>query len=84
MISATEVFERIDEYLKKNYVNIARCTMPYCSLSEDKIKGKTVFRVELRIEFVDQEHPKSAIAEVDPNTGNILLYQEGFTWQCWT
>ena len=82
-ISATEVFDKVAEYVRKNYENVETIRMPYCSLSEKYPSKEKIYRVELRIKIEGQDYPKSAIAEVDAETGNVIMFKEGFTWRYW-
>ena len=82
-ISATEVFDKVAEYVRKNYKEVESIRMPYVSLTEDYLIKKKIYRVQLEIKLKDEKYPKSAIGEVDAETGNIIMFKEGYTWQYW-
>ena len=82
-ISATDVFDKVAEYVRKNYEKVESIRMPYCSLTEDYLSKKKLYRVELKIKLEEEHYPKSAIAEVDAESGNITMFKEGYTWTYW-
>ena len=83
-ISATDVFDKVAEYVRKNEEKLESIEMPYCSLTKEYPSQEKVYRVELKIKIKGEPFPKSAIANVDSESGNIIMYKTGYTWQYWT
>jgi hypothetical protein len=83
-ISATEVFDKVAEYVRKNEERVESIKMPYCSLAEEYPSKEKVYRVELKIKLKDESYHRSAIAKVDAESGNIIMYKDGYTWTYWT
>ena len=82
-ISATEVFDKVEEYARKTEEGVESIKMPYCSLAEEEPSKEKVYRVELKIKLKDESYHRSAIAKVDAESGNIVMYKEGYTWNYW-
>jgi hypothetical protein len=80
-VGASEIFDKMSEYLRKNYPDIESFTMPYCSLSEDE-KGK-YYRVQISFKRKGQLWSQTAIARANADNGNIEMFKEGFTWTFW-
>jgi len=81
VVGVSEVFDKMSEYLKKNYPDLESFTMPYCSLSENE-KGKH-YRIQISFKRKGQTYPQTAIALADAETGNIIKFEEGFIWRFW-
>ncbi len=84
-ISATDVFDKVSAYVRKNHGNVESLTIPYCSLKEDYPSKKKVYRVQIEMKIKGDIFPlsKTAIAEVDPENGNITMFKDGYTWTYW-
>jgi len=82
-ISSSDVFDIIDEFLKKKYKgrNYKRFEMPICELVSDVTEGK-YYKVQITILFGEIfGWGESAIVKVDPYDGAITLFKEGHVWQ---
>lgn len=82
VVGATEIFDKINAYVRKQYPDITQLSMPYCSLSVDE-KGKH-YRIQINFLRKGELFFKSAVATADPDTGTVTMYKEGYTWQYWT
>ena len=83
-ISATDVFDIIEEYVRKNHETVEKIRMPYCSIEKDYQTKEKNYRIELRIRLKDESFDRSAIAKVDAENGNIVMYQDGKNWAYWS
>lgn len=81
VVGANDVFEKISDYVRKQYSDIEELSMPYCSLAEDK--EERYYRVQISFRRKFDIFYRSAIAKADPTTGDITMYKEGFTWRFW-
>jgi len=86
VVGSNEIFDEMGKYLKRNYKNLVDFEMPYCSLQVG-LDGCKVYRVQVNLRLrgsrAGMRNSKSAIAEVDPTTGKILKFKDGYTWQFW-
>jgi|WetSurMetagenome_2_1015567.scaffolds.fasta_scaffold304912_1 hypothetical protein len=83
-ISDEEVFEKAQEYLKRNYPDARKVTMPYCSFYNDISNRKKYFKVQLNYRREPDTHDKSTVFEVNPDTGNIEMFKENYNWTYWS
>lgn len=82
-VGAGDVFEKVKQYLEKNYPNLESFTMPYYSLYESMLEKKKYYRVEIAFKRKGDLFNRSAILKANPETGEIEMFKEGFTWQSW-
>ena len=78
---ASEIFDKMGAYLKRNYPDLESFTMPYCSLAEDE-KGKH-YRVQISLKRKGQSWSQTAVARANVDSGDIEMFKEGFTWTYW-
>ena len=83
ILSATDVFEKIEELLVKKYPKLEKFDMPYCSLVSETDTKEKKYRVQVEIHFKDKFLSKSAVAEIDAKSGAITMFKEGFQWEIW-
>lgn len=82
-VGAGEVFDKVKQYLEKNYPDLESVTMPYCSLYESTLEKKTYYRVQISYKRKGDSWNRSAILQANPNTGEIEMFKDGFTWNYW-
>ena len=82
-VGATEVFEKVKQYLQKNYPDLESFTMPYCSLYESVLEKKKYYRVQVNFKRKGDILTRSAILQANSETGAIEMFKEGFTWTYW-
>lgn len=78
--SVTQVFDKVGEYLKKNYENLENYTMPYCSLYEDTIKKKRYYRANINFKLKDDSYSRIACIKASVETGDIEYFIAGKHW----
>ena len=76
------VHKKMAEYLRANYGDkLESFEIPYVSLySSEK---ETYYRIEVRFKKKDDPLWRSAIAKADPETGDIIMFKEGYRWEYW-
>jgi hypothetical protein len=82
-ISATDVFDIFEKFLTKKYDALENFEMPYCSLVENPSTKKREYRVQIKLRFKNRIFSESLVATVDPETGNITSFKEGYSWDKW-
>lgn len=82
-VGASEVFGKAKEYLQKNYPDLESFTMPYCSLYESILEKKKYYRVQISFKRKGDLFNRSGILQANPETGNIEMFKEGYTWTQW-
>ncbi len=83
-VGAGEVFDKVKQYLQKNYPNLESLTMPYCSLYEGIFEKTRYYRVQVSYRLKGDTFNRSAILQANPDTGEIEMFKDGFTWTYWT
>ena len=67
-VGATEVFEKVKQYLQKNYPDLESFTMPYCSLYESVLEKKKYYRVQVNFKRKGDILTRSAILQANSET----------------
>ena len=81
-ISPDEVFENTKLYLLSSYPDATDITMLYCSLNSP-LSRKRYFRVQLNYHRITKS-TRSAIFQVDAESGAIELFKENYTYTYWS
>lgn len=82
-IGASDVFEKVKEYLGKNYPDLQSFAMPYCTLYEDTVGKRRYYRVQVSYKRKGDIFDRSAIFQANCETGAVEMFKEGFTWSYW-
>jgi hypothetical protein len=82
-MSREEVFEKAKLYLQSNYADARDITMPYCSLNNGTLYKDGYFKVQLNYRRTT-DTPRSAIFQVNAESGAIELFKENYNWTYWS
>jgi len=82
VVGATTIHKKLEEYLKRNYLDIEEWRITFCVL-ETKLKTGEPDHYKINIEFrrKGQTLDRVALAKADPNTGEIIEFKEGYYWR---
>lgn len=82
-VGAGEVFDKVKQYLQKNHPSLESLTVPYCSLYEGIFEKVRHYRVQVSYRLKGDMFNRSAILQVNSDTGEIEMFKDGFTWTYW-
>ncbi|MEM0328366.1 MAG: hypothetical protein QXN53_07325 [Thermoproteota archaeon] len=80
VVGVSVVFDKLGEYLKKNYKDLVNYSMPYCSLYEDVVKGEKYYRANVHFRRQGDVIDRVACVKADSETGEITYFIEGRFW----
>lgn len=83
-LNEEEVFEIARQNLNQSYPNIQYVTMPYCSLYQDIPSKKRYFRVQLNYRRGIDKYDRSAIFQIDPESGEVEFFKDNYNWTYWS
>ena len=78
--SVTQVFDKVGEYLKKNYKNLENYTLPYCSLYEEISTKQKYYRANIKYKLQGDTYQRMACVKASAETGDIEYFTEGKYW----
>jgi hypothetical protein len=84
MLSENDIFKIAFQNLNESYPNAQNVTMPYCSLYHDVSSKKKFFRVQLNYKRGIDKYDRSAIFQIDPETGQIEFFKDNYNWTYWS
>ena len=82
-ISQDEAFEIAKRYLQTDYPDARDITMPYCSIYNDTVKRGTYYKIQLNYRRATGIQ-RSAIFQVNPDSGAVELFKENYNWTYWS
>jgi len=83
-LSEDQVFEIARRNLSESYPNVENITMPYCSLYQDLSTKRNYFRVQLNYKRGIDRYNRSAIFQIDPESGDVEFFKDNYNWTYWS
>jgi len=78
-VSVSEVFDIIENFLKKKYKDsFESLNMPECKLIKDKESDERYFQSNVTFSTKNRIGAYSANIQIDANNGNIINYEEKY------
>jgi hypothetical protein len=79
-----EIFEIARVNLNQSYPDANKIAMPYCSLYQDVSTRKKYYRVQLNYKRGTDKYDRSAIFQIDPESGEVEFFKDNYNWTYWS
>ena len=79
-LSEGHIFDIAKKNLAQSYPNVRNVTMPYCSLYQDIPNKKEYYRVQLNYKRGMDRYDRSAIFQIDPESGEVEWFKDNYNW----